>query len=115
MRGLTRALIGVMTLVVAAGVAARYWGIGWVFKTGPGVARYVNCATGDDADSGTTPRRAWRSLARVNALTLQPGDSVLLARGTTCHGQLAPKGSGAPDAPITLADYGNGELPLVDG
>ncbi len=75
---------------------------------------HVDCRAGDDARDGRSPETAWRSVARVNATRFQPGDSILLRRGTRCTGTLWPKGSGEPGKPIRLAAYGDGPLPIVD-
>ena len=75
---------------------------------------YVDCRAGDDGRDGRSPATAWRSLAKVSATTFQPGDSILLQRGTRCTGMLWPKGSGGPSQPIRLAAYGTGALPIVD-
>jgi hypothetical protein len=75
---------------------------------------HVDCRDGDDARDGRSPETAWRSVARVNATRFQPGDSILLRRGTRCTGTLWPKGSGEPDRPIRLAAYDTGPLPIVD-
>ena len=78
-----------------------------------GTTYYVNCSAGDDANSGTSAGAAWGSLAKVNSTIFQPGDAVLFARGAVCNGQLKPKGSGSSGAVITLADYGEGTLPII--
>ena len=76
-------------------------------------AYYVNCGGGNDANSGTSASAPWGSLGKVNSMTFQPGDSILFARGAVCHGQLKPQGSGTSSAVITLADYGDGALPVI--
>ncbi|MGH9405245.1 MAG: right-handed parallel beta-helix repeat-containing protein, partial [Terriglobia bacterium] len=78
------------------------------------VSYYVNCASGNDASSGLSASVPWRSLDRTNRTLFHPGDSILLARGTRCRGELHPRGSGSPGRIITLADYGSGPLPLID-
>ncbi len=75
---------------------------------------YVDCAEGDDKAAGVQPTEAWRSLARVNATKLDPGDRVLLRRGTVCKGALTPSGSGATERPIVLAAYGAGPPPRIE-
>ncbi|MGC5021023.1 hypothetical protein [Micromonospora sp. DT47] len=98
---------GAATLAVGATAAeATYTG---------GTAYYVDCVGGNDAAKGTAPDKAWKSLARVNQVTYQPGDSISLRRGTTCTGVLQPKGSGTPSAPITLGAYGSGAQPKIVG
>ncbi len=75
---------------------------------------HVDCDAGDDARDGHAPATAWRSLAKVSATTFQPGDSILLERGTRCPGMLWPEGSGEPERPIRIGAYGDGPLPIVD-
>jgi sugar phosphate isomerase/epimerase len=79
-----------------------------------GADYYVDCRAGDDGHDGRSPATAWRSVAKVNGTTFQPGDSVLLKRATRCTGTLWPKGSGEPEKTIRLGAYGEGPLPVVD-
>jgi len=78
-------------------------------------AYYVDCAAGADSSAGTSPRTAWRTLAKVSATTFSSADSILFRRGTRCVGQLWPKGSGEPGRPIVIGAYGHGPLPVIDG
>lgn len=80
----------------------------------PSVACYYIAPDGDDARNGLTPECAWRSLERVNAARLAPGDKVLFQRGGLWRGQLRPQ-SGAPGAPITYGAYGEGDKPALLG
>lgn len=80
-----------------------------------GTNYYLDCGSGNDAASGTTPDTAWHTLARVNSVTFQPGDSIFLRRGTTCAGVLAPQGSGTSANPIVLSAYGSGARPAIVG
>ena len=75
---------------------------------------YVDCHSGSDESVGTSEDAAWRSIGKVGALMLQPGDAVLLKRGTRCSGALAPKGSGTVARPIRLGAYGSGALPVIE-
>ncbi|MEU7407050.1 RICIN domain-containing protein [Streptomyces sp. NPDC044948] len=75
---------------------------------------YVDCDA--TAAGNGTEASPWNDLARVNAHTFQPGDSILLKRGSTCTGQqLFPKGSGAEGRPITVDTYGSGAKPALAG
>jgi hypothetical protein len=69
---------------------------------------------GSDANSGSAPMAAWQSLAKVNATTFQPGDSILFKSGGTWTGTLQPQGSGNGTAQITLGAYGTGAKPRID-
>lgn len=69
---------------------------------------YVDATKGRDDDSGTSPKHAWRTLAKVNTTTFQPGDRILLKAGEQWNDeQLWPKGSGAAGKPITISAYGD--------
>lgn len=71
-------------------------------------------AEGSNTGDGLSPQSAWRSLEKVNAAELRPGDRVVFRRGDTWRGQLVPR-SGTEGAPITYAAYGTGEKPLFLG
>lgn len=74
---------------------------------------YLDCgAQGPGDGSQSSP---WTSLAQVDATVFTPGSSLLIARGTTCAGTLAPGGSGTVAAPITISAHGTGPLPVIDG
>ncbi|SEG96605.1 Right handed beta helix region [Nonomuraea solani] len=84
-------------------------------RTG-GTDYYIDARAGSDAAPGTSPKRAWRSLAKANATTFRPGDRVLLKAGEQWNDQqLWPKGSGAANRPITITAYGdkNARLPYI--
>jgi len=71
-------------------------------------------ATGSDTNDGFSPKSPWRSLAKVNAAALKPGDQVLFKRGNTWRGQLVAQ-SGREGAPVTYGAYGTGDKPLLLG
>ncbi|MFC4006041.1 hypothetical protein ACFOY2_02325 [Nonomuraea purpurea] len=68
-----------------------------------GTTYYVDAAAGDDTASGRDRAHAWKSLTKVNQTTFAPGDRILLRAGQRWAGQLWPKGSGRPGAPITVS------------
>lgn len=76
---------------------------------------YVDQALGSDSAAGTSQTAPWKSLAKVAATTLNPGDTVLLRRGRTWSGGLAVRGSGSASAPVTIGAYGDGARPIVQG
>ena len=72
-----------------------------------GTVYYVDADNGDDTNSGTSQSAAWQSLEKVNSITLQPGDAVLLKKGCIWTNTfLYPKGEGTASAPITISSYG---------
>jgi len=76
---------------------------------------YLDCNGGSDTADSLRPDTAWKSVARANAAELHAGDQLLLRRGSNCEGMLAPRGSGTPSAPIRVAAYGEGPLPVIHG
>lgn len=67
---------------------------------------YVNQMTGSDANDGLSKEHPFASLFRINQLSLQPGDQVLLAGGSSFCGQfLQLKDSGTKEAPIVIGSY----------
>jgi hypothetical protein len=75
--------------------------------------RYYVDAAGNDAAAGTSPAHPWRSLARVQAATLRPGDTVAFRRGSTFSGSATIAGSGTLLRPIRLTAYGSGAAPVL--
>ncbi|HYE98466.1 MAG TPA: right-handed parallel beta-helix repeat-containing protein, partial [Planctomycetota bacterium] len=82
-----------------------------------GTTYYVDVEGGDDANPGTDPAAAWKSLARVDEAQprLQPGDRVLFRRGQRFPGPLRVRRSGVVEAPITYGAYGEGQKPELTG
>jgi parallel beta-helix repeat protein len=78
---------------------------------------YVDGVSGNDANAGTDPGAAWRTVARVNAAQpqLRPGDRVLFRRGQTFAGPLKLGASGTEELPITYRSYGEGAKPELTG
>ncbi|MGW4057963.1 right-handed parallel beta-helix repeat-containing protein [Amycolatopsis sp. NPDC004747] len=75
---------------------------------------YVDQALGSDGAAGTQAA-PWKSLAKVAATELKPGDKVLLRRGRTWSGGLSVSGKGSAAAPVTIGAYGDGARPIVQG
>ena len=76
---------------------------------------YVDCTTGSDNNTGTSPQKAWRSIKRVNEKPFLPGDSILFVTNGVWCDALQPQGSGTADKPIVISSFGNGDLPLLIG
>jgi hypothetical protein len=93
------ALVAVLSLLPASEAAARTF--------------YV-AASGNDTNDGLSGQSPWRSIDKVNAAALEPGDKVLFKRGDTWRGQLVPQ-SGEDGSPIIYAAYGQGPKPLLLG
>jgi hypothetical protein len=72
---------------------------------------------GDDSAPGTSPGRAWKSIEKINATDLNPGDRVLFKAGKTFTGSLKfdLDDSGTPDNPVTIGSYGEGRAVISSG
>jgi hypothetical protein len=84
----------------------------------PAATYFVDSLNGNDSNDGLSRPNAWRTMERVNQGVYGPGDSVLLQRGCVWQGTgFKANGNGSVQRPITLADYGNAQLPLpvIDG
>ncbi len=101
----------------AAALAASLVIVGlWAGPAVAATAYYLDCQSGNDANSGTSTTAAWRTIGRANQVTYQAGDQLLLKRGCSWSGPgFKAKGNGAPAAPVVLADYGTGSLPQIVG
>ena len=76
---------------------------------------YYISNTGNDNATGTSPTTAWATLAKLQTITLQPGDVVRLEKGGEWREQLYSDAKGAVDKAIKYDCYGSGARPLVNG
>ncbi|MBN1887391.1 MAG: hypothetical protein JW850_05355 [Thermoflexales bacterium] len=79
---------------------------------------YVSSSDGSDDYDGLSPSTPFETIAKVNALDLQPGDSVLFKCGDTWQvEQLVISKSGTETSPITFGAYPEGcaNKPLLSG
>jgi hypothetical protein len=81
--------------------------------SGSGVIYYVDSIGGSDRFTGRSPSRAWRTLRRASAASLEPGDRLRLRRGRVWTGKLKITVSGTTDKPITISAYGRGPRPRL--
>jgi len=106
-----------MRLVLFAGLLASAMGYGVAGLTQAeesGRTFFVSNVSGDDGSDGLSAKSPWRSLSKVNAAELRPGDKVLFQRGGSWRGTLVPR-SGRTGAPVTYGAYGEGARPLLLG
>jgi len=75
---------------------------------------YVDASAGDDGNSGTSQAAPWKTIAKVNGQTFQPGDAILFKAGGSWIGQLNPKGSGTSNSPIVISRFGSGPKPVIN-
>ncbi len=78
---------------------------------------YYVSTSGNDANNGTSPSLAWRTIDRVNQSSnmLQPGDQVLFERGGHFRGGIIWASSGSASASVMYGAYGTGADPIIDG
>lgn len=81
-----------------------------------GTTYYVS-PDGNDANAGMSQDASWKSVAKVNALALKPGDVVAFAGGEFFHGtlELDAADSGLEGNPVTITSYGAGRATIVSG
>jgi hypothetical protein len=77
---------------------------------------YYVSASGSDANAGTSPASAWRTVARANRASLRPGDGILFDGGQAFSDDaLMPASSGVAGTPIVYGSYGTGKATLSQG
>ena len=87
---------------------------GFVASAPAMAADYYVSSQGSDQADGKSPANAWRTLAKVNGSTFEPGDKILLRRGDIWREQIFPHSGSEADC-ITYGAYGTGEKPLLLG
>lgn len=75
---------------------------------------YIDDVAGNDSYSGHLPGEAWKTLEKINAVTLEPGDSVRFRRGGSWYGNFTPQGSGNKELKLVVCAYGSGPSPVLD-
>ncbi|MDB5254230.1 MAG: hypothetical protein JWL80_296, partial [Parcubacteria group bacterium] len=81
---------------------------------------YVANAGNDSCDGtsqtiGTSGSCSWKTIAKVNTYSFNPGDSILFNKGDTWREQLTVPSSGTAGSPITFGAYGTGANPKILG
>lgn len=76
------------------------------WSTITGTKYYVSSA-GSDSNSGTSEAAPFKTLSKVNSITLHPGDGVLFRRGDLWRGTVTLKDG------VTYSAYGTGDKPRI--
>ena len=82
-----------------------------------GTTYYVDSKDGKDSNAGTAENKAFHTLKKVNELNLEPGDTVLLKKGSVFEDQalkFTKEDSGTAEAPVKISTYGEGEKPKIN-
>lgn len=82
---------------------------------------YVDFASGNDANVGTSPDHPWKhapgdpaAAGRAKAVKLAPGDHVIFTAGSIYRGEIRVTASGAPGVPIVF-EGAPGAPAVIDG
>ena len=84
---------------------------------GTGTTYYVDSKGGNDNNDGTSESKAFQTLDKVNELDLEPGDTVLLKKGSVFEDQalvFTKEDSGSAEAPVKVSTYGEGNRPQIN-
>ena len=82
-----------------------------------GTTYYVDSKGGNDSNDGTSESKAFKTLDKVNGLNLEPGDTVLLKKGSVFEDQalkFTKEDSGTAEAPVKVSTYGEGKRPQIN-
>lgn len=74
---------------------------------------YIDQTNGSDLNSGLQQDAAFKTVAKINGLTLLPNDLVLFKRGEVWQEQLTVPSSGSEGSPITITAYETGVSPVI--
>ncbi len=89
-----------------------------VCAAGSGTVYYISSTHGNNSQDGTSEKTAWETLDKLKKVKLQPGDQVLLERGSVFNGYIHLQDvHGTEDAPIKIGCYGSETAgrPVING
>ncbi|MBE7558184.1 hypothetical protein HS125_04260 [bacterium] len=76
---------------------------------------YVDSVAGNDNNAGTSISAPWKNLTKIGSRSYQPGDKILLKRGSLWRQTLTVPSSGSTAVPIVIEAYGSGPRPNLRG
>lgn len=80
---------------------------------------YIDAANGNDENDGMSEEKAWKTLDKVDELSLKEGDKVLLKAGCTWNLEKEPfevkNAEGSKENPVIIGKYGEGDNPVING
>src|SRR5690349_11261841 len=79
------------------------------------MSTYYVSPSGNDGNPGLSATSPWKSISKVNSVSLKPGDKVLFQGGQTFYGEITLKAGGSSNSPITLASYGSSRAIINSG
>jgi hypothetical protein len=75
---------------------------------------YLSSSEGNDLNNGTI-NSPWKTLKKINTVSLKPGDKVFFKRDDIFFGHFVVNGSGSKRKPIIIGSYANGNFPVLNG
>ena len=75
---------------------------------------YLSSSQGNDSNKGTI-NAPWKTLKKINTISLKPGDKVFFKKDDTFLGHFVVNGSGSKKKPIVIGSYASGKLPILSG
>ena len=76
---------------------------------------YVDSTGGSDSNNGMSQSSPWKTIAKVNSSSFNPGDSILFKMGDIWREELNVPSSGTSGNVITFGSYGTGVNPIFSG
>ena len=78
---------------------------------------YYVSPSGNDNNTGLSPDDAWQSIAKLNTVDFQPGETILFEGGNSFSGNLYLDANDANDSrnPVRISSYGNGKATINAG
>jgi hypothetical protein len=111
-------LMRLITLFIVAGCLLFSCNNSGNIEKGNHIVYYLDSENGDDAHSGTSAGKAFKTLGRVSSVNLRPGDRVLLAAGQVFPGSLQLSGvNGTQNKPVLISSFNPGnavEQPVIN-
>ncbi len=74
---------------------------------------YLDSVNGNNFNCGTSPKKAWKSIKKLNGFHFKPGDKIAFKRGDVFEGYFHLSSSGSKDKPIIFTSYGKGAKPVI--
>jgi hypothetical protein len=80
-------------------------------------AEHYVSPNGSDGNSGTSPSRPWKTIAKVDSWDFKPGDRILFQGGQAFVGNLlfTAADAGTSTQPVTVSTYGTGRATILAG
>lgn len=76
---------------------------------------YVSSLGNDASTNPHNPNTPYKTINKVNSISLSGGDTVMFRSGDTFYGRININNSGTYGFPIVYSSYGSGEKPIITG